>query len=246
MPMTKTIWAQKFVTSQSTVVSSAHLEMSEATRSNPSPISIWRARVPLRIRKSQYRTAATMAMSRTSCQRRFVITAAISSHIARFSLDCIRHSHNAHHGLHVVHANDGGPAEDRCRHGGRCSLQSVFNGETQRIAYERFPGRADKKGPVEVRKPPQGAEDLKIMFGGLAEPDSRIQNQAILTDPGPLGSRHPFLEKKDQLIHDGVVSRMDLHGLGGSQHMHQDDRDSLPGRHFSHRRILPEGCDVID
>jgi hypothetical protein len=65
---------------------------------------------------------------------------------------------------------------------------------------------------------------------GLSEPETRVENKAIVGNPGCTADRHPFAEEGSNLSYDVVVSRCLLHRQRLTRHMHETHR-AVAGGH---------------
>ena len=74
------------------------------------------------------------------------------------------------------------------------------------------------------------------MLDGLAEADAGVDHDLVLAQPAGERESHALFEEAEHLVHDVVVARIVLHGLGLPVHVHEADGAARLGDHLDHRR----------
>src|SRR5207249_12056496 len=80
---------------------------------------------------------------------------------------------------------------------------------------------ADENGKTERHDLVQPRQELEVVLDRLAEPDSRIEADALLRNPGLDREGEPLLEERRDFGDDIVVTGIVLHAARLSEHVHQ-------------------------
>src|SRR5215218_7522844 len=120
-------------------------------------------------------------------------------------------------------------SRDREGIGGR---RDVVHAEDARAALVRVlaagepPEEGLARGPEHDREPElddlaQAVEQLEVVVNRLAEPDARVEHDALLGDALGDRERGALLEERLDLGDDVVVARVDLHRARLAEHVHE-------------------------
>lgn len=107
-------------------------------------------------------------------------------------------------------------------------------------------GNANEEGAVGDAEAWQVAEELKVVFEGLAEAESGVEDDACGVDAGVGEDVEPAFEEGTDFGDDVVVSGVLLHGGGGASHVHDDEASGGFGGELDHAGIATEAGDVVD
>ncbi len=148
---------------------------------------------------------------------------------------------------HIVHAldvspllpqpgaeGDGGPL---------AGLELSLAGES---AEEGFAGDADEQGAGTDAEGGQMTQEREVVFEVFAEAEAGIQRDAPKVDPGFLDGLEAALEVVAHVLHDVVIMRVLLHGLGAALHVHDHETSGGFGGDLEHAGVAIETGDVID
>jgi len=87
--------------------------------------------------------------------------------------------------------------------------------------------------------------ERQILLRGLAEPDPRIDDDALGGDAMRPRDGDPIAKKLSNFKYDVVVGRRELHGARARLHVHQTNR-TIRRLHNAQRFARAQGFDIVD
>ena len=116
----------------------------------------------------------------------------------------------------------------------------------QQGAEERLPGDPDQHRTVQLIQLTQPAQQFPVVLGGLGEADTRVDDQPVGGDSGPLRIGDLLAQLGHYLGHHVGVRGSALHVLGVAAPVHADIREAALGHQGQQLWIGPAAGDVVD
>src|SRR5690625_1569388 len=146
--------------------------------------------------------------------------------------------------LNIVYPEDSGAVDQAVVVSSKSSRQPAFNRAlVEDLSYHGLPGDADQNGAVKLGEVAKMSDDLQIVFEGLAESYSGIEDNGVNTRL--FQKFQPMAEEVIQLPQQIPVDRVLLHGFGIPFTVHQHIAGTRRRTEISQFRIL-QTADVVD